>query len=544
MMKLKYFIIGSLFPIFLIGQNVGFGTTAPDLSAKLDITSLSSGFLVPRLSQAQRIAIAAPANGLLVYQNDLETGYYYFNGTNWVAFSSSGWSLSGNVGTNPGTNYIGTTDLNDFIIRTNNIEAFRIATDQKVGLGTVLPQAKLHVSSALSATVFSKDFEDNSLLPLITSGNANWFTQAVNFNSGLIGAESGNINDSENSVLELTSTLVNAGSINFNYSTSTESCCDRLRFSIDGVEQGNFGGAIAWTLATYPVTAGLHTFRWEYTKDGSVSTGSDAVYIDDIAISESQNILRIQDGNEANGYVMLSDAAGNATWSDPTLFASPDDDWNFTSGSTNADPIHRTGNVLIGDDSAPGFNLHIYNGLADGTQIGLGSTEFITDRLNEFAISDAIVPEVDNSISIGTLANRWSQVFAVNGIIITSDKSLKEDIQPLNYGIKDLVKLETVHYQWKEERYGKTEAKPSEKLNKIGFLAQQIKTILPEVVEDDVWVLQKDGTYLKEKSDTVGLYYHEVVPVVIQSIKEHQNDLNQIQLQLKKMNELITKIEN
>jgi hypothetical protein len=46
--------------------NVGIGTTAPDASALLDLTSLSRGFLVPRMTQSQRNAITLPATGLLV----------------------------------------------------------------------------------------------------------------------------------------------------------------------------------------------------------------------------------------------------------------------------------------------------------------------------------------------------------------------------------------------------------------------------------------------------------------------------------------------
>src|SRR5579871_2118245 len=50
--------------------NVGIGTTSPDASALLDLTSLSRGFLVPRMTQTQRNAISTPATGLLVYCTD------------------------------------------------------------------------------------------------------------------------------------------------------------------------------------------------------------------------------------------------------------------------------------------------------------------------------------------------------------------------------------------------------------------------------------------------------------------------------------------
>jgi len=63
--------------------NAGLGTTTPDPSAKFDIVSDSQGFLMPRMSSAQRLAIANPASGLMVY--DTDTGsHWFYNGLTWV----------------------------------------------------------------------------------------------------------------------------------------------------------------------------------------------------------------------------------------------------------------------------------------------------------------------------------------------------------------------------------------------------------------------------------------------------------------------------
>lgn len=49
-------------------QNVGIGTTTPNASAALDVSSNNKGILIPRLDSAQRVAISNPAEGLMVYQ--------------------------------------------------------------------------------------------------------------------------------------------------------------------------------------------------------------------------------------------------------------------------------------------------------------------------------------------------------------------------------------------------------------------------------------------------------------------------------------------
>lgn len=78
-------IFGLLAIIKMNAQNIGINTTGtvPDKSAMLDVSSTDKGILVPRMNAAQRLAIVAPAEGLLVYQVEAATGFYYFDGTTW-----------------------------------------------------------------------------------------------------------------------------------------------------------------------------------------------------------------------------------------------------------------------------------------------------------------------------------------------------------------------------------------------------------------------------------------------------------------------------
>ncbi len=61
---------------------VGIGTPSPDASALLDMTSSAQGFLPPRMTTAQRDAIAAPAAGLMIF-NATMNQYQFWNGSAW-----------------------------------------------------------------------------------------------------------------------------------------------------------------------------------------------------------------------------------------------------------------------------------------------------------------------------------------------------------------------------------------------------------------------------------------------------------------------------
>jgi len=82
--------------LILLYQNlysqVGINTdgSAPAGSSMLDIKSTSAGLLIPRMTETQRNAIGSPATGLIIYQTDGTSGFYYYNGTVWTAVSGGG----------------------------------------------------------------------------------------------------------------------------------------------------------------------------------------------------------------------------------------------------------------------------------------------------------------------------------------------------------------------------------------------------------------------------------------------------------------------
>ncbi len=111
----------------LAQNNVGIGTATPAASAQLDVSATNKGVLIPRMTNAEMLSIASPANGLLVYNTD-SAAFAYRNATAWVflkgnATASNDWNTKGNAGTDTSKNFIGTTDNVDLVFKRNNQRA-------------------------------------------------------------------------------------------------------------------------------------------------------------------------------------------------------------------------------------------------------------------------------------------------------------------------------------------------------------------------------------------------------------------------------------
>ncbi|MFZ1694643.1 MAG: hypothetical protein WAT74_15710 [Flavobacteriales bacterium] len=139
-------LLSGLFVLLSSGKafsqgNVGINNPTPHAKSLLDLTSSDKGLLAPRMTAAQRTAMFpgadATAKGMLVYQTDGVQGFYYYDGAAWVMVQSgnAGWGLLGNAGTNPTTNFLGTTDNQGLAIRTDNTERVRIAPNGEVTVG-------------------------------------------------------------------------------------------------------------------------------------------------------------------------------------------------------------------------------------------------------------------------------------------------------------------------------------------------------------------------------------------------------------------------
>lgn len=140
-MRCTHYLLPALLISQLVqAQNIGINTSGatPAPSAMLDVDATDRGLLVPRVALTATNAagpVTLPANSLLVYNtatagtapNNVTPGYYYYQTatSTWLPILSGvkGWSTTGNAGTSPTTNFIGTTDAQDFVLKTGGSAA-------------------------------------------------------------------------------------------------------------------------------------------------------------------------------------------------------------------------------------------------------------------------------------------------------------------------------------------------------------------------------------------------------------------------------------
>lgn len=93
MKKFFFLVIAVISFISSKSQAVGIGTNTPEASSLLDISSTTKGMLMPRMTSAQRTAIASPATGLVLFDTDTKTLWAY-DGTAWKNLYTSGGVLT------------------------------------------------------------------------------------------------------------------------------------------------------------------------------------------------------------------------------------------------------------------------------------------------------------------------------------------------------------------------------------------------------------------------------------------------------------------
>lgn len=122
---------------------------------------------------------------------------------------------------------------------------------------------------------------DNTDLSFTEGGAAPWFGQFATTHDGVDALQSGAVDDDQTSWLQ--TTVEGPGDLSFWWYVSSERDFDVLEFLIDGTVKASISGTDgAWSQRYYSLSAGSHTLQWRYRKDGSVSRGLDAGFVDQV----------------------------------------------------------------------------------------------------------------------------------------------------------------------------------------------------------------------------------------------------------------------
>ena len=145
--------------------------------------------------------------------------------------------------------------------------------------------------SCAPPTTSALDFEsgDASLSPFVLTGNENWEVSDIDPIDGLYSLKVPDaLIDGQSATAELTLETA-AGDLSFDMKVDSESGYDFLKFYIDNVLQGQWSGVSAIETVVFPISDGTHTFKWDFSKDSSVSHGQDSAWIDNIDIPGVDN---------------------------------------------------------------------------------------------------------------------------------------------------------------------------------------------------------------------------------------------------------------
>ncbi len=210
----------------------------------------------------------------------------------------------------------------------------------------------------------------------VGTDSADWFLDTADGNTGSASIRSGDIDNSGTVAITRDVTVGDGGSVSFFYSVSSESCCDRLRFYVDGVQEANWGGSVTWAQHTENLSAGAHTLEWRYTKDSSVSGGTDDAAIDDFTVNFGTGLCEdtVCGAQFWDGGSCAACLAGEVGDACTVTDADPCSSYSCAADGSCASETVADGTVCVPDDANPCMAYTCTAGACGGVAVANGTT--------------------------------------------------------------------------------------------------------------------------------------------------------------------------
>ena len=145
-------------------------------------------------------------------------------------------------------------------------------------------------------------------LNFTTSGTYPWEID-MSFEGRLCAHSTNQQVSSTTSVVQTTISMQAGETLSFEWSVSSETNYDKLKFYVNGSTSVNINGTVGFTTYTYTApSSGSYTFKWSYEKDSSVNSGSDTAWLDNVEYSGDPGLDILLGDADLNGVVESADA--------------------------------------------------------------------------------------------------------------------------------------------------------------------------------------------------------------------------------------------
>lgn len=442
-------------------QNVGINPTgaSPNNDAALDVDYSNKGLLIPRVNITSLTTFNPPITSggntvsLLVYNTNTTTGtgYHYWNGTQWIKLLANtspadAWLTTGNAGTNSATHFLGTTDAQDLVIKTNNIERMRILqSNGNVGIGTNSPSSLLHVQGG--HIVVSNTGGIGSMVRSIaeTFGNHDILVYHINNFPAFVGLRGRGTISSP--------TYPNADDILASFVG---------RDVIDGYSPTQLYGGCEIQMRTNE--------NWTNSNKGAYMA-----------------FITTQAGSNTPTEKMRLSGAGNLLV-------------GFTTPAAPYLKLDVNGWIAARND----YGDIVYIG---GDNIGMDGQMGLSSPSRNYLTF--------YNVNQGLHNDCFAQSFN-----IISDTTLKQNIQPIPYGLNEVLQLTPIGFEFKKGDNGR---------KRVGLIAQELHRIMPELIES------KEHLFVR---------YMDYTAVLTKAIQEQQQQIEELKKQNQELKKLTSNIQS
>lgn len=296
-----------------------------------------------------------------------------------------------------------------------------------------------------------------------------------------------------------------------------------LRFKTNGINRMNISNTNGQIQSYYAGATGSPAFSWNGDSNtGMYQGGADVLGfstngIERVKMNTTETVVndasnnydfRIETDNRTNA--LLSDASQDAI-----IFGSTgnlaDDGASFTAWYS-------------GYSTTIDYVADFDKGTSRGTTMGLGSIEYLVDGESELFISDNFSPVFDMTLDLGW-ENSWDDVYA-DDFWNVSDIRAKKDIEPMQYGLDEIMKLNTISYKLIKDPFQD---------KKIGLIAQEVNQLIPEATKTTDKKKNEQGVLETNELKEIRVSYVNLVPVLVKAIQEQQEQINELKAQIKNL---------